>query len=302
MSEIYVFGHKNPDTDTICASIAYAKFKQIQGINAVAVRLGKLNPETKFVLDRFDVEEPKEMHDFEEKDVILVDHTKEEESGENIKKAHVLEIIDHHPLGSLQTLDQVFARIEPVGSTSTIVYKIYKESGIEIDDKIAGLLLSGILSDTVVLRSVTCTDQDKKIAKELADQLNLDIEKYGFELKKSKSDISKKTDRELIESDLKQYSSMNMAIGQIEVVEDIGNRKQSLLEEMENIRKEMNCDTFLMMITDILKQDTELLIVGKTDLVEKAFKTKVENNSIYLKGVMSRKKQVSPVLEKAALS
>jgi len=148
---------------------------------------------------------------------------------------------------------------------------------------------------------VTCTEQDKKIANELADQLDLDVGKYGFELKKSKSDISKKTDKELIKSDLKKYSSLNIAIGQLEVVEDIGKRKESLLKEMENMRKEMELDSLLMMITDIFKQDTELLITGKTNLVEKAFKTKVKNNSIYLKGVMSRKKQVSPVLEKVAL-
>jgi len=141
MSEVYVFGHKNPDTDSICASIAYAEFKQKQGVNAKPIRLGELNPETRFVLDKFGVEEPDKMHNFEGKDVILIDHTKEEESGENIKKAHILEIIDHHALGSLQTFDQVFARIEPVGSSSTIIYKIYKESNIEIEDKIEGLLL-----------------------------------------------------------------------------------------------------------------------------------------------------------------
>ncbi|MCD6226856.1 MAG: manganese-dependent inorganic pyrophosphatase [Candidatus Aenigmarchaeota archaeon] len=302
MSKIFVFGHKNPDTDTICSAIAYAKLKRLKNFDAQAVRLGEINPETEFALKKFGVEIPEEMHSFEGKDVILVDHTEIKQSADDILKANIIEIIDHHNLGDIYTRYPVFVRIEPIGSTSTIIFKMFRESNLDIDNKTAGLLLSGILSDTVILRSVTCTDEDRKIAKKLADQLNLDLEKYGFELKKAKSDISSKTDRELIKSDLKIFNTINMGIGQVEIVEDIDEkRKKTLLEEMEKIRKEIGCDTLLLMLTNIIKQDTELLVVGKTDLVEKAFKTKVENNRVYLKGVMSRKKQVKPVIEDAAL-
>lgn len=293
----YVFGHKNPDTDTICSAIALAELR-----NSKPVRLGELNPETKFVLEYFQVQEPELVEDVSDKDVIVVDHTETKQSADGIEKANIVEIVDHHKLGDIQSKDQLYVRIEPVGSTATIIAKMFKENNKELTEKTAGLLFSAILSDTVIFKSATSTKEDKEIAEELGRRLGLDPMEFGMQLKKAKSDISSKTDRELIESDMKVFDSINTIVGQIEVVDDVSDRKQGLLEEMEKIKQEKNVDRVLMMLTNIIKEDTELLVVGDKELVEKAFKTTVENNSIYLKDVMSRKKQIIPPLENANVS
>ena len=299
-AEILVIGHTNPDTDTICSALAYSFLKNKLGYNTKPVRAGKLNPETEFVLDRFGVNIPELVEDVSGKNVIMLDHTDYAQSVKGMKEANIVEIVDHHKLGDVKSTDQIYVRMEPIGSTATIIAKIFKENNVEFDEKSAGMILSAILSDTVVFKSVTTTDEDVKIAEELAIILDLDPVQFGIEVKKAKSDISNKSDRELIDADLKVFSNLKTFVGQIELVEDINKlRKQSLLQEMKKVMEQKKCETGLMMVTNIMKEDTDLLIVGKKDYVEDAFNLKVENDSIYLKGVMSRKKQIIPSLEKS---
>ena len=301
--KIFVIGHKNPDTDSICSALAYAFFKKAKGKNVIAARAGEICDETRFVLDYFKVKEPVLIKDAIGKKLILVDHTNPSQAVDNVEEADIIEIIDHHRLGGLETKSPLFARIEPVGSTATIVADMFFSDNIKMDKTIAGLLLSALLSDTIIFRAVTTTEKDKKIAKELAKISGLDPEKFGMEIKKAGSSIKTKTEREIIESDFKLFDSMKLGVGQIQIVDnaEINERKEKILKEMEKMRLEKNCKTLMLMVTNILAQDTDLWIVGETAVAEKAFKEKVKNNSIYLKGVMSRKKQIIPPLKEVLL-
>ena len=298
--KIFVVGHKNPDTDSICSAIAYAEFKQMDGINAVAARAGEINPETKFVLEHFDAEEPVLLESAAGKKIILVDHNEKSQAVDGIDKAEIMEIIDHHRIGDIETPSPIFFHAEPVGSSATIIADFFEKAGKKLSKKTAGLLLSALLSDTVILKSATTTDKDKEVAKRLASIVNEDIESFGMEIKKAKSSIAGKSARDIIKQDFKIYDlSKKIAVCQIEIVDDeeVKKMREELLEEMEKVRKEEQCALIAMMVTNIMREGTELLVAGDESIVEEAF-GKVVNHSIYLPGVMSRKKQVIPKLEK----
>jgi len=301
---VYVVGHKSPDTDTICAAIAYAEFKKKRGVDAVPARLGDLNSETEFVLKKFGLPVPELMTDATGKKLIIVDHSETTQAPENLDKAEILEIIDHHKIGDITTPNPIFFLSMPVGCTCTVIKILYDYFGIEIPKEIAGVMLSAILSDTVMFKSVTTTDEDKKRAKELAEIAGIDnIEAYAMEMFKAKSDIAGKTPRDLIFRDFKDYvmSGKKVGVGQIEIVdlsllEDI---KDAIYEEMQNVKAEGRHSVFLM-LTDIMKEATELLVVtDEPSVVEKAFGVPLKEKSVWLEKVMSRKKQVVPPLEKA---
>ena len=183
-----VFGHKNPDTDTICSAIAYADLKKQLGLDAEPVRLGEVNGETQYALDTFDFEAPRLVEKVagEAEGVILVDHNERQQSADDIDQVRVLEVIDHHRIANFETSDPLYYRAEPVGCTATILNKIYKENGKEIPKAIAGLMLSAIISDSLLFKSPTCTDQDVAAAKELAEIAGVDAEEYGLEMLKSR--------------------------------------------------------------------------------------------------------------------
>jgi manganese-dependent inorganic pyrophosphatase len=298
---VYVFGHKSPDTDCTCASIAYAALKQRAGTNAEAVRIGELNPETLFVLEKFGVEEPALLESAEGKEVILIDHNEKVQSIDDLDKAEVVEIIDHHKV-SINTDKPIFIRVEPVGSTSTIIADMYFQNNAQMDKKTAGILLASILSDTVVFKSPTTTDKDKAIAQRLAGIAGInDLRAFGVEVKKAKADIRDRSPRDIILSDFKEYDlpKGKIFIGQIEVVDanDALEMKQQLLKEMESLKKERNLSLISLMVTDIMKEATHLLVIGEEDKVEKAFNTRVQDGIAFLNSVMSRKKQVVPPLK-----
>ncbi len=299
--KIFVIGHKNPDTDSICSAIAYAEFKQMDSVNAVAARAGEINPETRFVLDHFGVEEPVLLKHAAGKTLILVDHNEVGQAVDGIDKAEIVEIIDHHRIGDIETSGPIFFHAEPVGSSATIIADFFEKSGKKLSDKTAGLLLSALLSDTVILKSATTTDKDRRIAESLSKKTGLDIKSFGMEIKKVKSSIAGKSARDVIKQDFKVYNlSKKIGVCQLEVVdeEEVTKRRKELLEELEKVREQESCALVAMMITNIIKEGTELLVTGDTKLVEEAFNEKVSNNSVYLPGVMSRKKQVIPKLEK----
>lgn len=302
---VYVVGHKSPDTDSICAAIAYAELKKKLGVDAVPARLGELNSETDFVLKKFGIPVPELMTDATGKKLIIVDHSETTQAPDNFDKAEVVEIVDHHKIGDITTPNPIFFLAMPVGCTCTIIKKLYDYFGIEIPKEIAGIMLSAILSDTVMFKSVTTTDEDKERAKELAKIAGIeDIEAYAMEMFKAKSDIAGKTPRDLIFRDFKDYvmSGKKVGVGQIEIVDLslLADIKDSIYEEMKKVKEEAQRHSVFLMLTDIMKEATELLVVtDEPAVVEKAFGIPLKEKSVWLEKVMSRKKQVVPPLEKA---
>ena len=183
MSKILVFGHKNPDTDTICSAIAMEDMQRKMGVEAEAVRLGEINKETKYALDYFNTDAPKLIERVEEgQEVILVDHNEFQQSADGIEKAKILRVVDHHKISDFKTSEPLYYTAMPVGCTATIIYGMYKEENIEVEPKIAGLLLSAIISDTLLFKSPTCTEKDVEAANKLAEIANVDLNTYGLDM------------------------------------------------------------------------------------------------------------------------
>ncbi len=303
MENVLVFGHKNPDTDSICSAIAYANLKNKLGETAEPVRLGQINGETAFALNYFKAEEPRlvQMVSEEAQKVILVDHNERQQSADDIEKVRILEVIDHHRVANFETSDPLYMRIEPVGCTATILNKMYKENQVEIDSKTAGLMLSAIISDSLLFKSPTCTEQDVEAARELAEIAGVDADAYGLDMLKAGADLSSKTIEELISLDAKEFSmgSFKVEIAQVNSVDvnEVLARKAELEEALAKVISEKELDLFLLVITDILTNDSAALALGsQAGAVEEAFNVSLEDNVATLRGVVSRKKQVVPVL------
>jgi len=301
--KIYIIGHKSPDTDTICSAIAYAEYLKKKGKRVVAARAGKINPETTFVLNYFKVKTPKLLSDAKGKRLILLDHNEKSQSPNNIEKAEIVEVIDHHKI-KFEYKEAIFFHTEPIGSTSTLIAKKYlKDKKIKLKKEIAGILLGAILSDTVVFRSPTTTKEDIEIAKRLAKIVKIkNLEEFGIEIKKKKANLKGLSTKDIIFSDFKEYrfGRKKIGIGQVEVcsLKEVQNRKQEILKQLKESAKKQNYDLLLFIATDIIRKGSELLFWEKENYIEKAFGKKPKNNSIYLKGVISRKKQVLPPLLK----
>jgi Inorganic pyrophosphatase/exopolyphosphatase len=303
MGKVLVFGHKSPDTDAICSAIAFAELKKKLGEDVEAVRLGNLNGETEYVLKHFNVEVPRLVKTVADEvpAVYLVDHNERQQSVADIEKVDVLSVVDHHRIANFETKAPLYYRAEPVGCTCTILNKIYKENGAAIPKTIAGLMLSAIISDTLLFKSPTCTAEDVKAAKELADISGVDTQSYGLAMLKAGTNIGDKTAEELITMDMKPFKmgSYSVEIGQVNVVDfDDALSRQSELEAA--INKEIsakNLDLFVFAVTNILSSDSEGLIIGKeAAAAERAFHVTLKNNLAALKGVVSRKKQIVPQL------
>jgi len=316
MSKIYVAGHKSPDTDSICSAIGYAYLRNqmvkaghpytaTHKEEAVAVRQGELNPETEFVLQKFGLETPELMTDGAGKKVILVDHSEKGQTLDNIDQAEIIAIIDHHKIGDITTPNPITFINMPTGCTASIVKALFDFFKVEIPKEIAGILLCAILSDTVAFKSVTTTEFDKKAAEELAKIAGIDdLMALAMEMFKAKSDVAGKSPRDLLYRDFKDYvmAGNKVGAGQIEVVslDLLAEVKDAIYEEMQKVKAEGGYHTIVLMLTDIMKEGTELLVVtDDPSVIEKAFGEKLEGRSVWLDGVMSRKKQVVPPLEKA---
>lgn len=306
MGKVFIFGHKNPDTDTICSALAYADLKKELGMDVEPVRLGAVNGETQYALDKFKMETPRLVEKVAEEvqEVILVDHNERQQSADDIDQVRVLEVIDHHRIANFETSDPLYYRAEPVGCTATILNKMYKENGISIKKDVAGLMLSAIISDSLLFKSPTCTEQDVAAAKELAEIAGVDAESYGLEMLKAGADLSKKTIQELISLDAKEFTmgSSKVEIAQVNAVDtdDVLNKQAELETAIQKVVEEKGLDLFLLVVTNILTNDSVALAVGeKASAVEEAFGVTLMNNTAVLKGVVSRKKQVVPALTDA---
>lgn len=309
MSKTLIFGHKNPDTDTICSAIAYADLKSQLGHDVEPVRLGEVNGETLFALQTFQTEAPRFVETVanETENVILVDHNERQQSVSDIEEVHVREVIDHHRIANFETSDPVYYRAEPVGCTATIIYKIYKENQISIPQSVAGLMLSAIISDSLLFKSPTCTAEDKEVAEELAKIANVDASSYGLDMLKAGADVSTKTSEQLLSIDAKEFSMNDYAveIAQVNTVDinDILVRKSELEQSILAINAAKELDLFVFVITDIIENNSVALVLGKeTASFEQAFSVQLDQHTASLPGVVSRKKQVVPPLTEAFLA
>ncbi|MFA5303867.1 MAG: manganese-dependent inorganic pyrophosphatase [Candidatus Nanoarchaeia archaeon] len=301
MNDMIVIGHKNPDLDTVASSIAYAELKKAQGFDCEAFVFGKVDDETKFILDKFGFKTPEIIESLKDKKVIIVDHCANCQMADGFEGAEIIEVIDHHNLtGDIKTSKPIKYHSEPLGSTATIIAKEYFNEDIKLNEKIAKLLLAAMISDMDLFKSPTTTSVDLKIKDKLNSIAKLDIEKLGIEMFKIKSNFDKKTDEELMNDDSKEFElprNTKALVSQIKLMDlesFLKARKDSMIKLMESKLK--NYGLVIIIATDLLKEGSEVLAAGKTEMVEEALKIKLKNNSAYIPGLLSRKKQVIPQL------
>ena len=242
------------------------------------------------------------------KRVVLVDHNEKNQAVAGIENAEIMEIIDHHRLGTIQTMSPVFFRNQPLGCTATIIYQMYQDAGVKVEPKIAGLLCSAIVSDTLLFRSPTCTPMDEMAARSLAEIAGIEIEKYAMEMFGAGSNLKGKSDEEIFYQDFKRFTSGKIAIGVGQITSLNGDELESIrprvIHYMENARQENSLDLVFFMLTNILTESTDLICEGNgaLQLAEKAFHTEPDESGeqteplVRLPGVVSRKKQLIPAL------
>ena len=299
-----VLGHMNPDTDSIVSAIVAADLYSKRGMDVTPVAQGAPTPETEFVLKKFGIAAPQVVADVAGKDVYLVDYSDLAQAPKGMDSATVLGIVDHHKLGDVTTFSPLEAWIWPVGCTNTVLKNMYDFYGIEIPKNLAGAMLCAILSDTVIFKSPTCTPADKKAVEELAKIAGVsDVVALGMEMFKVKSAVDGTPMKDLVFRDYKDFdmNGNKVGIGQLEVVDlsILEPVKAGLQAEIEKVKAEGRHSVFLL-LTDIMKEGSEMLIVSDDpSVVEKAFGVKAEGSTVWLPGVMSRKKQVVPNFEKA---
>lgn len=304
MSQVFVIGHKSPDTDSIAAAISYAFLKKALGTDAAAKRAGEINKETRYALNYFGVEAPEYVEHVEKgQPVILVDHNESKQRADGIEGDNIIEVIDHHRLGDLETPGPIFMLFRPVGCVNTVIYGLYKQYGIQPSKEVAGMMLSAIISDTVLFRSPTTTEEDKAAVKELAEIAGVDYEAYGMDMLKAGADISDYTAEQLAHNDTKEFEAGDkiFTCGQISVMDTapIEAKKAEILAVLNADKAAKGYAGSFLMVTNILTENTDLWYTdGDEGCAEEAFGTKAENGKIFLPGVMSRKKQVTPFLIK----
>ena len=306
MVKTYVFGHKSPDSDTITSSIVMANLENKLGnTDAKAYRLGSINKETEFILNYLNMDAPELLESIEDgSDVILVDHNSPSESIDNLNNLNILKIVDHHKL-ALETSYPLFLRFEPVGCTETILFKLYQENGVEITKEIATLMLSAIVSDTLLLKSPTTTEDDISAVKALSKIAEVDVDEYGLEMLKAGTDLSSFTIDEILQLDAKQidFKDVRSIINQVNTasIDDVMEMKDELEEGISKIIDSENLDLFILLITDIVNSNSQVIALGKSaKLIEKAYGVELIDNTALLEGVVSRKKQVVPIMTESA--
>ncbi len=305
---IIIIGHKNPDTDSVVSALVYSSLKDKLGENTEPARAGALNNEIRFVLSYFKVEPPKLVENLKERQVILLDHGDTSQSVPGLGEAEIIEVIDHHKIGDIQTEAPILYRAEPVGSTCTILAKLFKEKELEIEKQEASLLLAGIISDTLFLNSPTTTEEDKKILQELAKIAEIEPKKLAGQMFEAKSDISGLSVKDIVGGDYKEweFGGIKFGVGVFETLnpEKIRPLDEEIFSELTALKKERDIKLVFFLLIDILKQSSFLYLTGDEEvkLSKEGFSGKMENTSatkgkiIFLPGVASRKKQIVPVL------
>ena len=301
---VYVFGHKNPDSDSIVGAISLSYLKnQVEDEQYIPARQGDISAETEFILEKFNGEVPELKTSVAGEKVFIVDSTDKAHFQDDIDEATIVGIADHHKLGDLITSTPLEAWIRPIGCSNTVIYEMYKSYGVEVPKDIAGMMMMAILSDTVIFKSPTCTKVDTKAVKELAQIAGVeDYKKLAMEMFVVKSAVDGANARDLNTRDYKEFdmNRTKVGIGQLEMVDItvLEPREDELLEDMKKMKQEGGLDTVLILLTDIMKEGSKLLVVSDSeDKIEKAFGVKLENSKVWLDGVLSRKKQVVPFVQ-----
>lgn len=302
---VKIFGHQSPDTDTIISAIVLQDIETKLGNDVKGASLGDINEETRFVLDHFTVAAPERIKSVADgDDVILVDHNEFQQSAENIENANILKVYDHHRIANFQTESPLYYRAEPVGCTATILNKVYQENDLEISREMAGLMLSAIISDTLLFKSPTTTEEDIDTAGELKKIADTDLESYGIEMLKAGASTQDKSPEELITGDAKSFEmgAKKTRIAQVNVVDvdEVFERKGELQEAMNNEIDAEGYDLFVLIVTDILESNSKVLALGpESGSIEQAFDVTLDEDTAILDGVVSRKKQVVPNITEA---
>jgi manganese-dependent inorganic pyrophosphatase len=302
---MYVVGHKIPDSDSICGAIALAYLKNQIDEPAIAARLGEPSPETAFILERFGFEAPLFKESYAGEEVYIVDHSELTQAPDDIAEATIVGIVDHHKLGDLTTSTPLECWIRPVGCSNTVIKMMYDFYKVDIPADIAGIMMCAILSDTVIFKSPTCTTADIRCVEALAEIAGIeDFKALGMEMFKVKSAVEGTPTRDLVMRDFKDFN-MNgnlVGIGQLEVIDlsvfdDI---KADLEADIKALKQEGKRHSVLLLLTDIMKEGSEMLVISDdSELTEKAYGKATVDGKVWLDGVLSRKKQVVPQLQKA---
>lgn len=299
----YIFGHTNPDSDSIVGAISLAYLKNKLGEDCVATRQGDISPETEFILNKFNTNAPELKTSYAGEKVYLVDFSDLAQAPKDIKEATILGIVDHHKLGDITTDTPLECWIRPIGCSNTVIKQMFDYYKVDIPENIAGMMMCAILSDTVIFKSPTCTKEDTKAVKELSQICGIeDYKALAMEMFIAKSAVDGASARNLNTRDYKAFdmNGTKVGIGQLEMVDIsvLDNRIDELFEDMKLMKAEDSLHTIAILLTDIMKEGSRLLVLSDdVSKVENAFNVKIENNQAWLDGVLSRKKQVIPFLQ-----
>lgn len=304
---VCVVGHSSPDTDSVTSAIAFAALLNAQGTDAKACMQSDaegLNPESKLVLDRFGLSAPEKISDAAGKKIALVDFSDLAQGPENLGKAEVVAIVDHHKIGDVTTNSPILFRAEPVGCTGTVLNKMFKDAGVAIPKDVAGGMLAAILSDTVNFKSPTCTPDDKAAVAELKTVSGVsDTDALFMDMLKAKSAVAGVSAKDLLFRDYKDFDMKGhkVGVGQLELatLDQVADIRDELMAAMAKVKADGR-HSVLLMLTDVVKEGTDLVVLSDdAALIEKAFNGKLENSCMWIDGMMSRKKQTVPNLQTA---
>ncbi|MDO6737928.1 manganese-dependent inorganic pyrophosphatase [Wenyingzhuangia sp. 2_MG-2023] len=300
-----IFGHRSPDTDATASAIVWAWYLSQQGIESTPYVLGTPNTEALYVLKHWGFDVPEVLVSVSAEDeVVIVDTNNPEELFENINETGIVQIIDHHKLvGGLETAGPIDITIKPLASTASVMYLMMGVDEVsDLPNEIAGLMLSCIISDTLEFRSPTTTEDDKAMAQHLAHKLEIDINEYATKMFEAKSDISAFSDEELIKMDSKKYEASGNKY-RVSVLETTApnivlDRKDSILSKIEDVKIKEGLDAVLLFVVDILKEEATLFVSNDMvkQVAESKFNATVTSDLVVLPGIVSRKKQIIPVL------
>ena len=284
---LYTCGHIIPDSDSVCSAISLAYLLNKIGRAATPARQGELNPETKFILDKFGFEAPIIKTSFAGDELFITDYSDLAQAPQDMDKTTVVGIVDHHKLGDITTSTPLECWIRPVGCTNTIVKEMYDYHKVEIPKNIASIMLCAILSDTVIFKSPTCTALDIQVVRELAKIAGIeDFGALGMEMFKVKSEVEGTPIRELVMRDYKNFDmhGQKVGVGQLEVVDGsvFDKIKDELMEDIKKVKDEQNLHTVALLLTDIMKEGSEILVSSDdTSIFEKAFNCKLEDGKVW---------------------
>ncbi len=301
----YVFGHTSPDSDSIIGAISLSYLKNKLGEDCIPTRQGEISAETAFILEQFGYASkiPDLKTSVAGEDVYLIDFSDKAQAPSDIMQATILGIVDHHKLGDLTTDTPLECWIRPIGCSNTVVYEMYQAYNVEIPKEIAGMMMLAILSDTVIFKSPTCTKVDTKAVKELAKIAGIeDYKKLAMDMFIVKSATEGASARDLNSRDYKAFDMNGNKVGvnQLEMIDisALDSRKDEIYADMVAMKEEEGLHTMLVLLTDIMKEGSQLLCVSDdATKIERAFNVKLENNQVWLDGVLSRKKQVIPFVQ-----